>query len=68
MGVVDIAGFVSPNVSCIAGDVRLMDMATEKLKSSGVGVRRVKLEVGMVRPLLDPSNTFDDGLEIRRDD
>lgn len=64
LGVVDIAGSVSPNVSCLAGDAQSLDLVSERLKSSGLRVQRVKLEVGMVSLLLRLSNAPHDALNM----
>lgn len=48
LGTVDIAGFSNPITTCLAGTAEPMEIALEKFEAAEIGVRRVKLEVGMV--------------------
>lgn len=48
LGTVDIAGFSNPVTTCLAGNAEPMEIALEKFDAAEIGVRRVKLEVGMV--------------------
>lgn len=48
LGTVDIAGFSNPITTCLAGNAEPMEVALEKFEAAEIGVRRVKLEVGMV--------------------
>jgi acyl transferase domain-containing protein len=49
LGTVDIAGFSNPVTTCLAGDANALDIALQKFEKAGIGIKRVKLEVGMVR-------------------
>jgi acyl transferase domain-containing protein len=48
LGTVDIAGFSNPVTTCLAGDADALDIALQKFEEAKIGVKRVKLEVGMV--------------------
>jgi acyl transferase domain-containing protein len=48
LGTVDVAGFSNPVTTCLAGDADALDIALQKFEEANIGVKRVKLEVGMV--------------------
>lgn len=52
LGTVDIAGFSTPTTTCLAGDADALDIALQKFEDANVGIKRVKLEVGMVRRIV----------------
>lgn len=49
LGTVDIAGFSTPSTTCLAGDADALELALQKFEEANVDIKRVKLEVGMVR-------------------
>jgi acyl transferase domain-containing protein len=48
LGTVDIAGFSNPATTCLAGNADALEVALQKFEEANIGVKRVKLEVGMV--------------------
>lgn len=53
LGTVDIAGFSTPSTTCLAGDADALEIALQKFEDANVGIKRVKLEVGMVRRITE---------------
>lgn len=51
LGTVDIAGFSNPVTTCLAGNAEPMEVVLQKFDTAKIGIRRVKLEIGMVSEL-----------------
>lgn len=52
LGTVNIAGFSNPVTTCLAGNAEPMEVALQKFDAAKIGIRRVKLEIGMVSEVL----------------